>query len=147
MFEKAKKFFIAFLSVLLAVSMVTAPVCADGVDFGTASDDPGIEPRWQNTMATAAALDFDGSTIYISFSVTGYSGTTFSNGTVTLLKYSGDNVGVVKVWTGLSSNSNIFDFSDDSLTATSGTYRVHLSITATRNGVSETITAKKDRTY
>lgn len=148
MFKKSKKIFTAILSVFLAVSMTAAPVCANGVDARAVITEPGIEPQWQNTMATAATLDFYGSTIYVSFSVTGYSGTTFSNGIITLLKLTGDDVGVVKRWTGLSSDWNLFTFSDDSATATSsGMYRVHLSIIATRNGVSEEITAKKDRTY
>lgn len=147
MFKKAKNFFTAILSAFLAASMVAAPVSANGVDAKAVVVEPGIEPQWQNVGATSATLYFDGSTIVIAFAVTAYTDTTFSNGTVTLLKLSGDGVGVVKKWTGLSSNWNLFTFDDDSLTATKGIYRVHLSITATRYGVSEEITAKKDNTY
>lgn len=147
MFKKIKKVFTTILSAMLAVSIIVAPVCANGVD-ARAVVEPDIEPQWQNTMATAAALSFNGSTISISFVVTAYSGTTFSNGTIFLIKLTGSDTGIIKKWSGLSSNTNYFSFDDNSQTVTSsGTYRVLLLITATRNGVSEQITAKKDRTY
>lgn len=148
MFKKTKKIFTAILSAVLAVSMIAAPVYANGIDARAVIVEPGIEPQWQNVGATAAALSFNGSTISISFVVTAYSGTTFSSGTVFLIKLTGSDTGIIKKWSGLSSNTNYFSFDDNSQTVTStGTYRVLLLITATRNGVSETITAKKDRTY
>ena len=147
MFKKSKKFFTAILSAILAAVTAVSPVCANGINARAAVVEPGIEPQWQNVGATAATLLFDGSTIVIDFTVTAYKGTTFSNGIVTLIKLTGNNTGIVKRWTGLSSSLPIFDFYDESLTATKGIYRVHLSVTATRNGVSELITAQRDAEY
>lgn len=147
MFKKSKKIFTAIMSAALVAVMLVSPVCANGIDARAVVVEPGIEPQWKNTMATEAALDFDGSIIVIDFTVTAYLGTTFSNGTVALFKLTGEDSGLVKRWTGLSASTPYFLFSDDSLTATKGTYRVQLSITATRNGVSEVITAYNERTY
>lgn len=147
MLKKSKKLFNAILSASLAAVLAVSPVCANGIDAKAVVIEPEIEPQWKNVGATAATLDFDGSTIFIDFTVTAYSGTTFSDGVVGLFKLTGDDAGLVKRWTGLSASTPYFFFTDDSLTATKGTYRVQLSITATRNGVSEVITAKKDRTY
>ncbi len=146
MFTKTRKIFTAILSLMLAVSMMAAPVYSVGIDY-RAVVDPDIEPQWQNTMATATTLTFDGTLVSIKSVITGYSGTTFSNGSVILTKLTGTGAGTQVKWTGLSSSTNIFKFSNKSITATSGMYRVNVRITATRNGVSEIITAYKDAIY
>lgn len=149
MFTKTRKIFTAIISLILTISMAAAPVYSIGAD-SRAVVEPDIEPQWQNTMATTVALSFDGSIIVISTDAVGYVGTTFSKGTVRLTKLSGGNLGTVKVWSGLSSSTNIFSFDNESLSATKyghGLYRVNFTITATRNGVSEVVTGYKDAIY
>lgn len=147
MFKKARKIFTAILSLVLAVSMIAAPVCANGIDVRAVALEPGIEPQWKNVGAATVALGFDGSTIVISTVVTAYTGTTFSGGVVLLTKLTGEGAGTTTRWTGLSSSTNIFKFSNYSLTATRGLYRLNFRLIATRNGVSEVINLYKDATY
>jgi len=147
MFTKKRKIFTAILSLILAVSISASPVCATGVDL-CAVVNPDIEPQWTNVSSTSVNLSFDGAVIVISIRAYGKSGTTFSNGTITLTKLTGENIGPVIQWTNRSSSTSTFSFDNDDFSAnSSGRYKLSFSIIATRNGVSETITGSKEATY
>lgn len=103
-----------------------------------------IQPRWINVNGASLILDVSENPITVGFDFGGYTGTTYSNGTLVLEKISGSHTGVIKTWTNLSSNSSLYSFDDEVETIlTAGQYRVTLTITATRNGVSEEIELSK----
>ncbi len=147
MFKYSKNFLALTLTVTLLVSILSMPLNAVSIGSVTQSSEYEIEPLWDNANAVRLTVDLSNSKIKLSITASGYAGTQFKNGTVTLEKISGSGCGTIKTWNNLSSNSNIFTFSDSSVSRTSGTYRLKISITAVRNGNEERITAQKDASY
>ena len=140
----SKKVIIISLVLLMSFLLIGQPVYS----IGTSNLDQQyvftIQPRWINTNGASLILDISKSPITAGFDIGGYTGTTYSNGTLVLEKISGSNTGVIRTWTGLSSNLSLYEFegyADATLTA--GQYRLTLTITATRNGVSEVIELSK----
>ena len=132
--SKTNRIFTFLLAAILLISSLALPSNAS-----LESDAETISPRWTNAGDLSITLKKVNGKIQIKIEVTGYTGTTFSSGEVALLKTSGTNTGLVKSWDRLYSNSRTFTFTDNSVTATSGTYKVNFSIKALRNGVGETI--------
>lgn len=136
--NKYAKRFIAMV-LLLSIFCIYAvqPVGA------TQTQETAIQPRWTNVHSISLTLDVETSPLYLAVTVVSYNGTTYSNGTIKLLR---NGVQVAK-WTGLSATTSYFLFSNEDITRYSGTYELQFSITATRNGVSETVSHSKTAKY
>lgn len=149
MLKKYRKFFSVVLICAVLMSMFITPLKAIdvGMDNAEIQMDSIVQPRWTNVYVTDITLGHNDGKIDISITMSGYSGTTFSNGTIVLQKVNGSSLSLIKTWRNLSSDSRDFEFTDNSKSYTSGTYRVAITITATRNGVSETITLDEESTY
>lgn len=133
------------ISLILALIIVMISL-AIGINANEKSNSINMEPRWENALSIRLSIVFN-SPLEVSTSIAGKSGTTYSNGTLTLEKISGANCGVVETWTGLSSNTPVLIFGDTSIAPSAGTYRLSLTITATCNGVSEIIESSKEASY
>ena len=142
MFKKNTKILSTALILILLSTLMTHPIYA-ATNYG----EPLIEPQWKNTTGLNITLNVNNPQINLSIIATSYAGTTYNNGVAVLEKISGSNCGTVKTWTGISSNTSILSFSDNTVTRTSGTYRLTFTVTTVRNGVSETISASKEATY
>ena len=135
------------LTLTLFSSIAVCPLHATTHDTFEGSEvtmQSSIQPFWNNVRTVSLAFDCENSNIYISLKITGLAGTTFKNGVIKLEKIAGNDTGVKKTWTKLSSSKNIFSFIDESVPAQSGTYRVTYSIDAVRNGVTENINGTRD---
>ena len=133
--SKSKRFFTILLTVLLILSSMTVLPTAAAI-----KDDSDIAlPMYDNVSSVSIDLSKSNGKVVITIRVTGKTGTTFSNGSVRLLKTSGSNTGIVARWDRLSSSSSVFTFTDNSTTAESGSYQVNFSIKAVRNSVVESI--------
>ena len=135
-----------YLTLILVAFLVFVPAFSTNAYASNISNDISIEPRWQHASTAKLTLDLI-NPIKVSIMIFGYTGTVFSNGILTLEKISGSNCGVVETWTGISSNTSVLQFNDTSDTPSVGTYRLTLTIIATRNGISEEIEVSKEATY
>ena len=113
------------------------------VEFSDTSNDL----RWTNVSSVSSGLTFSSGKANISFRIFGKTGTTYTNGTVKLLKIVGGNETTVATWGGLSGTNKTFVFTDNTVSVTSGTYKTTLVIYAVRNGISEKIEADATATY
>ena len=138
---KIKKLFISIVTVALAAVMLLQPAFA----FDVITDDDTIEPphdspEWDYAMSVTPDISF-GSTIDVSVSVKGVSGTTSTGGVVVLRKIKGDGTGVIASWNHMDFDSNNFNFYEStSYVPTAGTYRLSFVITAVNNGKEEVVT-------
>lgn len=137
-----KKHIISKLIVCLFVALLlsTNSIFAFDDTSVLATAESQIQPRWSVISGVNIDLSSYNSKIDIYIKINSATGTTYSNGKVVLTKTSGSDIGEVKTWSGLSSNGPNFEFENNSLYYTRGRYEVKITITATRNGVSETIT-------
>lgn len=149
MFKKARKLSTFIFMLILIASMVVQPLCAATIDTEEMITASVIEPRWKHTQAVVLNLNFDDpEAIYCSVDVTAYSGTTFKNGTVTLADVTDGTIDQIEQWSGLSSSTPYFNFTDESIAPVEGrTYRLIITIHAVRNGTQEAIVQYIDRTY
>ena len=131
---KFKHFFTLILTAVIIVSNMGLPITAALKD-----DTDIVSPMYTNVQSVKVELTKSNGKVVITIKVTGYSDTTFSNGSVRLFKTSGSNTGLVTRWDRLSSSSSVFTFTDNSTTAESGSYQVNFSIKAVKNGVVESI--------
>ena len=133
--SKNKRIFTILIVVLLILSSITALPSSAAIK----DDTDIVSPMYDNVSGVSISLSKANGKIVISIKVTGKTGTTFSNGSVRLFKTSGSNTGLVTRWDRLSSSSSVFTFTDNSMTAESGSYKVNFSIKAVKNGVVESI--------
>lgn len=133
--SKNKRIFTILIVVLLILSSITALPSSAAIK----DDTDIVSPMYDNVSGVSISLSKANGKIVISIKVTGKTGTTFSNGSVRLFKTSGSNTGLVARWDRLSSSSSVFTFTDNSMTAESGSYKVNFSIKAVKNGVVESI--------
>ena len=147
MSEIKRKSLLIFLSIMLLAAMFIQPLQAleelSCTETAANPNNSGIDLQWQNAESFTITLDCSDSTAYIHATIVSVKGTTYKNGTVTLEKISGSNCGVKKTWNNLSGTSRIFSFHDESVSLSSGTYKLTVTIDTVRNGSSETITASK----
>lgn len=106
-----------------------------------------IQPRWSIVYNAEMTLNSNNSKMNIHIKVFAPAGTSYSNGKVVVTKTSGSDIGEVKTWSGLSSSGPNYEFNDNTLYYTRGRYNVKITITATRNGVSETVTCSENITF
>lgn len=144
----SKKFLSFIMTVLIALSMMIVQVGAvnaeesqeqiQNVNSGT------VSPLWDNVTTPSLTLTFSNKKIYAKVNMTGIKGTKYKDGTVTISKYSGGKYVPVKKWTGLSSSSILFSFSNSELSATSGVkYKLSITVTAYTSSKSEVISLNK----
>jgi len=96
-----------------------------------------VSARWLNTASISCDLNFSGRNANCSGSINAYSGSTIS-GTLTLERKNGSSWDFVKSWTKSSSNPWLI-FDENFTVSSAGTYRVVLTATVTRAGVSENV--------
>lgn len=111
------------------------------------SPQPDFTPQWQHVIGIVLRLDLEEPRINVRVTATGYSGTSYTNGTLVLEKISGSDCGVIQTWTNISSTGPALQFSSTSEAPTPGKYRLTFTATTIRNGVSETISGSKEATY
>ncbi len=144
----SKKFLSFIMAVLIALSMMIIQVEAvnaeeyqeqiQNANLGT------VSPLWTNVGNAYLKLDFNKKIISLRVMLQSANAAKYKNGTVTISKYSGGKYVPVKKWTGLSSSSSIFLFSNSELSATSGVkYKLSISITAYTSSKSEVISTSK----
>ena len=143
-----KKLLSLIMAVLIVLSMLVIQVGAireeesheqiKSINSSTAS------PLWDNVNTSNLALTFSNKKIYAKINMTGIKGTKYKNGTVIISKYNGSKYVPVKKWTGLSSTTNVFLFSNSELSAVSGVkYKLSITITAYTSSKSEVISLNK----
>lgn len=138
-----EKRFIKILSLVIVIFLCIQPISVIADDSFNELERASAQPRWSNVSGIQINLGTNNSKLSINIVVAGSSNASFTNGKVVVTKISGNGTGVVKTWNGLSSNMSIFRFNDNTLSYTTGTYEVSIDIIATKNGVSETVTASK----
>ena len=134
--SKLKSTIVVLLSFISIVSLIIQPIYA-------AQEEVMISPRWVNVGSITLTIDLGENPVFVAATVVGATGTTYSNGTAKLYR---DGY-LVGSWTGISATTPYLRFSNQSVTRVSGTYELIFTITATRNGVSETVTASKTAKY
>ena len=144
----SKKFLSFIMAVLIAFSMLIVQAGAVNEEesqqqFENANSST-VSLLSENVNAPNLTLTFSSKKICANVKLTGIKGVKFKNGTVTISKYSGGKYVPVKKWTRLSSTSNMFLFSNNELSATSGVkYKLSITITAYTASKSETISSNK----
>ncbi len=116
-------------------------------DDGVSPQSYGIQPLWENARTFSVTLDCSGTYIEIDVSATAQLGTTYRYGYVKLEKLSGYNIGLVKEWQLLSSSTNIFGFSDNSIKAETGKYKLTAKVQAVRFGVVDKLEDTREDTH
>ena len=133
---------ISIVLVSIIICIAIQPVFASGTNMNEVKNQ--VQPRWLNLASAVMKLGVSSSPIKVGFTLSGNTGTTYSNGTLVLEKISGSHTGVIHTWSNLSSNSYVYYMNDEVYTTlTAGQYRITLTITATNNGVSEVIELTK----
>lgn len=137
MFKIANKIFSLIMTLTLLFSTLIMPL------YATTVEKYNVEPRWSNVSSGVIGIDLNSDKVKLNIKLVGAVGTTFNNGRIVLTRENNGTVTTVKTWTGCSSNSNLFSFSDSSCTKKAGTYTLTITITAIKNGVSEEISISK----
>ena len=122
MFNKKASRFLAILLSLVMVGALATFAYADG--FDTPADDPIIN-EWVNVQSVQWAKSIIGNKLKITVTITGRSGTTYSNGTLTIKTASGTEIAK---WTGLSSSNSSFTIIKTITKPAAGNYVASLSI-------------------
>lgn len=147
MSTKKRIFLKSIVCLLITLLLSTNSIFAFDDASVIATTESQIQPRWSVVNDARITLDSVNSKISIYIRIFAPAGTTYSNGKVVVTKTSGSDIGEVKTWSGLSGSQSTFAFDDNSLYYTRGRYNVKITITATRNGVSETVTCSENITF
>lgn len=145
-----KKFLSFIMALLIALSLTVIQVGAVSEEEppeqiqNTNAGIGTVSPLWLNINDPKLTLTFLNNKIYARVNMTGVAGTKYKDGTVTISKYSGGKYVPIKKWTGLSSASTVFYFSNSELSATSGVkYKLSITITAYTSTKSEIVKTSK----
>lgn len=147
------KFMAAFLSIAMLSTIAVCPMYAaessnkeEHIEIVLNENGSGIVPYWNNVNTVTLTFDRANSNFLISLTITGRSGTTYKNGTISITCLTLPLAPIL--FTGLSGSSSLFKFTDNTKPATlSGTYRVSFSIDAVNNGHTEHLSDYKDLTF
>lgn len=135
---KTRKITAFLLICTLMASMLSFTAAALAATDVQTSDAPiEIAPLWINTMNMSCNLSSSGRTITCVGNITALSGSTIS-GTLTLQRQNGSSWEDVTSWS-RNSTTALLNFNETHTVNRAGTYRVVLSGTVTRNGVSESV--------
>lgn len=146
---KTKKLFMSIVTVVLAAVMLLQPAFAFDVITGDDTIEPPHDsPEWDYATSVTPDISF-GSTIDVSVSVKGKSGTTYTGGVMVLRRMKGEGgLGVIASWSGIESDKSNFSFSDTTtIVPTAGTYRLSFVITAVNNGKEEVVTKNVTKVF
>ena len=125
------------LIVLLVLSTVSFATYAEDLETPV-QDEIEIE-EYETISGYSISLTSLNKKAKISIRIYG-SNSQFQNGTLKLYKYESGGWTTVKTWTKLSSSTNTFSFSDNSVAVQSGAkYKVKIAITAYTSSTSEKI--------
>lgn len=125
------------LIVLLVLSTVSFATYAEDLETPV-QDEIEIE-EYETISGYSISLTSLNKKAKISIRIYG-SNSQFQNGTLKLYKYESGSWTTVKTWTNLSSSTNTFSFSDNSVAVQSGAkYKVKIAITAYTSSTSEKI--------
>ena len=132
-----KKTISLLLIVLLVLSTVSFATYAEDLETPV-QDEIEIE-EYETISGYSISLTSLNKKAKISIRIYG-SNSQFQNGTLKLYKYESGSWTTVKTWTNLSSSTNTFSFSDNSVAVQSGAkYKVKIAITAYTSSTSEKI--------
>lgn len=148
MFKKMRRISTLILMFIVMISMAAQSLSAATIDTEEIIQPTAVEPRWRNISYVGLNLNLsDPDEIYFTVNISGYSGTTYTNGTVTLADVTDGEIDQIDQWSGLSSDTATFEFEGRSIPPVEGrTYRLTITITTIRNGSREMIVQYIDRT-
>lgn len=150
MFKKMRKISTFILMLIIIASMTAQPLYADTIDAEeiVITPPPTAELQWRNISYVGLSLNLSNPEgISCTVDISGYSGTTYTNGTVTLADVTDGDIDQIDQWPGLSSDNSTFEFVGRSIPPVEGrTYRLTITITTIRNGSREVIVQYIDRT-
>jgi len=147
--KKAKAFVIVatvMISLLIAPMQTSAllPQSLQPDELG--NEIIGIAPYWENVSRINMTLSSSNNTASADVSIFGMTGTTSINATITLSRVnSNGTLTTVRTWSNQSSSSSLFTFSGTNAITSGNTYRLSVSATVIRNGVSETVSDWTER--
>ena len=146
-----KKAISIIMSIIMVLSLTPIVNAEDIIvtEVVLVEDDTVVTPNWSNVASSQVIAGFSSGKVAIRIILSGFTGTTYKNGVVKLYKNSGSGYSLCKTWSGLSSSSTSFSFSDATVTASNNcTYKVSISITAVRSSNSEVISiTSQEKTY
>lgn len=133
-----KKFVFALLTVTLIFSVSGRALALANNDKCMISESIGVQ--WINTALIDVTLSFDGSKAICGACVIGKVGVTEIAGKVTLEQKKSDGTyATVKTWDNLYADDYILTFDGAYYVSKGYTYRLTITATVYRNGVSETV--------
>ncbi|MCL1878018.1 MAG: hypothetical protein FWF80_04105 [Defluviitaleaceae bacterium] len=137
-----KKMFVAFCFVVLAAIGFTVPVVANTFDDATTATFFEIEPLWTNTLLITAELHVSGTgQVIMSGSVLGQPGTSSISVNAVLERVNENGtVSPVVSFNNIRTASNVWDWSRTQSVTRGHSYRMRMTATVVRNGISEVIT-------
>jgi len=141
------KAFVAVASVM--ISLLIAPLQASALlsqpnELGHEIVD--VAPHWENVSDISITLSSSNNTASTNVSIFGRAGTTSINATITLSRVnSNGTLTTVRTWSNQSSQNSTFTFSGTHAITSGNTYRISVSATVIRNGVSETVSDWTER--
>jgi len=131
-----KRVLAAILCFCVVVGTIGVPIAQAG--FEDAYKEPITTKRWTNTATIALAMSFSGGTVTSEGQILGKAGTTRISVTFTLEKLVSGKYQYVDSWPA-SSNSMLCSSSHKTASCTSGTYKLTVNGTVTKDNYAEPI--------
>lgn len=157
MIKTTGRFTAAFLSLLLSASITLSSFSANCISAGedasaavtdnTSTEDTNKLPEFYNIAGVIINVKFGQPKLFISVTIGGYYSTTYTDGKIKLEKLNGADTVTVKEWTNLSSSGYLFKFTDESVIASPGKYRLSISVTTIKDGIREVVSGYIDVTW
>jgi len=108
--------------------------------------EPDVETQWQYVNHIFIDLSIVNSKFLITVTSRADSGCIYKNGIISFRKLDGDDAGAIQTWLKLSSSTNVFTFTDNTIPYAPGTYRITFSATVDNNGYMEMVREYMDFT-
>ena len=148
MIAKRKKQMLAlFVMLITLMSNMTAFAIPVSLELEPQADmSIGIQPFWANVSDIVVGLSITNGKAVLSASVEGYSGVTKITAVAVLERLNANGTYTeIERWSNISANNRWLDWTATRYVATGHTYRFTFTATATRNGVSETVSGSISR--
>lgn len=126
-------------AVVMVVALIFGVYPKTNVSAAPISEDVIIQPFWINTDSIIVGLSFTDTTANCDAKVSGMTGTTKINATVTLERKVNGSYTAVKTWSNQSVSGDTLRFSDTYSVTKGYTYRLTITADVTRNGAIETV--------
>jgi len=124
------------LAIILCICTVIGATGIPSVYASALQPNGDISPRWQNINSITLDMSFSNGTVTSSARVTGQTGTTKISATFTLERLTNGQYKYVDSWPA-DSTTILLSSSRSTTSCTTGTYKISISGTATKNGVVE----------